>query len=48
VTTHPSQHEFTHSIHFGSCSSAGTFECAKPLAAVKLIQAETGLAPLHD
>ena len=32
----------------GSRSCAGRFEREKPLAAVNLVQAETGLAPLHD
>ena len=32
----------------GSRSSAGRFARENPLAAVDLIQAETGLSPLHD
>jgi len=32
----------------GSRSCASRFEREKPLAAVNLVQAETGLAPLHD
>jgi len=32
----------------GSHSCASRFEHEKPLAAVNLVQAETGLAPLHD
>ena len=32
----------------GSCSFAGRFICDNPVATADLIQAETGLSPLHN